>query len=334
MRLSLYHPIDGYYLHNVNNVGRTGDFTTAPEVETILAEAIAEFTKTHAAVLTIHEQSRNREFSPSYSQAGITLVELGPGSGSLAEQICRRFNQTDLLTAYKLVEISPGLTRCQKERLTKLDSSQPEFSHHTELHEALEESVTSAIVFGNEFVDAFPAVQLVYTESGWAEIWVNASSDPPTETIKPLRKRFDAEVPSRPRIGQRVFCQPSFHDWLIANTRHPRLTTLLFFDYGRRAPAQQLRAFEKHQRFTDIDALREPGRRDLTVDVNFNDIRRWAQNLGFAATFDGLLCEFLEQYTRTSRNPSGPRKRLLDPFDAGGAFRALALSRTPPPQAS
>jgi hypothetical protein len=47
-----------------------------------------------------------------------------------------------------------------------------------------------------------------------------------------------------------------------------------------------LRAYRGQQRLTGAEAYELPGRQDITADVNFDDLTRWAREFGWEA--DGI----------------------------------------------
>jgi SAM-dependent MidA family methyltransferase len=63
---------------------------------------------------------------------------------------------------------------------------------------------------------------------------------------------------------------------------------MLSIDYGgatgeiyKRRPQGTLRAYRRQQRLTGAKAYELPGRQDITADVNFDDLQRWAGGLGW-----------------------------------------------------
>jgi len=75
---------------------------------------------------------------------------------------------------------------------------------------------------------------------------------------------------------------------------------MITIDYGdlmpglyHRRPAGTLRGYAHHQRLSGQEIYQAPGRLDLTADVNFSDLEKWGEDLGWKTTRHGTLAEFL-----------------------------------------
>ena len=104
MRTALQHPIHGYYTSEHSSTveggdvfGRRGDFITSPEVSQVFGELVGLW-----CVATWRQMG-----SPS----GFRLVELGPGRGTLMDDLLRAASKFDDFTAalerVEMVETSP-----------------------------------------------------------------------------------------------------------------------------------------------------------------------------------------------------------------------------------
>ena len=151
MALCLGHPRHGYYMKQ-DPFGADGDFTTAPEISQIFGELIGLWA---ASV-----------WRAMGAPASIRLVELGPGRGTLMQDMLRAARALpgfrEALSVH-LVEMSPVLRERQKTTLAA-DGVTPHW--HDRIDQALE---GSAIVIANEFLDALPLDQFVRTPEGWRE---------------------------------------------------------------------------------------------------------------------------------------------------------------------
>lgn len=106
MNEALGHAEHGYYMKQ-DPLGKAGDFTTAPEISQMFGEMIGLW------------------FVDIWMRAGqppkIHLAELGPGRGTLMQDILRTFKLAPALLAgleIHLVEMSPALTAKQKDTLS------------------------------------------------------------------------------------------------------------------------------------------------------------------------------------------------------------------------
>jgi len=162
MDIALYHPNHGYYITR-NPIGQQGDFITAPEISQIFGELVGLW-----ALETWRQNGLN---------APLRLIELGPGHGTLAQDILRTLAKIPGTTLdgaqdirFDLVETSPGLRSIQQHKLHN-------FVHQTEWFTTLAAVPPGpAIIIGNEFLDALPIRQFVRRMIGihpaWHEIMV------------------------------------------------------------------------------------------------------------------------------------------------------------------
>ncbi|MDG7055543.1 MAG: SAM-dependent methyltransferase [Wolbachia endosymbiont of Menacanthus eurysternus] len=146
MNAALYHKEYGYYMSKLP-LGKDGDFITAPEISQLFGEIIAVW-----VMHTWEKLGKPSKFS---------LVELGPGKGTLIHDIIRVTRKYFDSVSIHLVEISPALQEIQKEKLKGLD-----INWHENI-DSLPEQPT--IFLANEFFDALPIDQFVYRNGEWYE---------------------------------------------------------------------------------------------------------------------------------------------------------------------
>ncbi|CAN7271080.1 class I SAM-dependent methyltransferase [Bosea sp. LjRoot237] len=151
MALCLGHPRHGYYMKQ-DPFGADGDFTTAPEISQIFGELIGLWAA--------------NVWQAMGASSSIRLVELGPGRGTLMQDMLRAARALpgfhEALCVH-LVETSPVLRERQK---VVLAGSGVTPQWHDRIEQALEGPV---IVVANEFLDALPLDQFVRTPEGWRE---------------------------------------------------------------------------------------------------------------------------------------------------------------------
>lgn len=150
MALALSHPEHGYYIKR-DPLGLRGDFITAPEISQIFGEMLGLWC------------------AQMWMQMGagpISLVELGPGRGTLMKDVLRATKSMqgfhDAITIH-MVETSPVLANAQYMRLRD-DHPRIEWLDHVD---ALPDSKT--LLIANEFFDALPIKQYVMTDAGMRE---------------------------------------------------------------------------------------------------------------------------------------------------------------------
>jgi SAM-dependent MidA family methyltransferase len=97
---------------------------------------------------------------------------------------------------------------------------------------------------------------------------------------------------------------------------------MLTIDYGdafpqlyHRRPHGTLRAYLLHQRLTGADIYANPGRQDITADINFTDYAAWLRECSATQITYQTLADLLR--------PHGAPPQLLDAEGAGSAFKCL-----------
>jgi SAM-dependent MidA family methyltransferase len=307
MRRALYDPRHGYYSRRIAGIGKHGDFTTAPMMGDALAMAIARWAENALRETCCRD-----------------LIEIGPGEGALAAAVWKQLPWSlRWRSRLHLVETSAPLREIQSRRLGK----------HVRWHDhpaaALDACGGSAVVFSNELVDAFPARVFEKTSDGWREMAVkrgdhgHAVECLPENTGLPSSSSFDIDHVA----GQRVEIHESYHKWLESWLPRWRAGRMLTIDYGgtadsmyHRRPRGTLRGYLLHQRLDGLEIYQNPGRADLTADVNFTDLIAWS---GTRTRVRGLhqLAEFMRAW--------GAGGFLTEAGGAGGAFMALDQERVP-----
>ncbi|MEM7699676.1 MAG: SAM-dependent methyltransferase [Verrucomicrobiota bacterium] len=278
MELALYDPDFGYYGHHIKSVGgERADFATSATLSGGLSRAIARWI-----------EQRSDDLSALVPQGKVPVIEVGPGSGELAEGILRALGWRGRRRIdYHVVEVSAPLARAQRERLGRRLAGS-----HQSLEQALDVCQGSSLIISNELIDAFPARLFRWSESlaDFEEVWIEWSES------GGLREVFhsisdSADLRQIPRFrsndwreGDRIELQSSVDRWLRSWTPHWRAGAMLTIDYGseedadfRRGSLGTLRAYSRHQRITGGGVYAQFGKRDLTVDVHFGDLVRWGE---------------------------------------------------------
>lgn len=297
MELALHDPERGYYARRIRGVGRGGDFTTTPMLTPALGKAVAAWAE------GAMKASGCRD-----------LVELGPGEGLLAAAVMKHLPWwRRIRTRLHLVERSAPLREKQAARLGG------GAVWHDSVESALEACGGKACLYSNEFADAFPVRRFRREESGWSELFLR-----PAEEWRPCNELPDSSLFEIPHpAGQIVEVAESYRDWLHGWLPRWKAGRMLTIDYGaeaavlyHRRPRGSLRAYLMQQRIEGPGIYENPGRQDLTADVNFSDLERWSAPWAMTV---GLVSqrEFLSPF-------AGPEDAaLMDEHGAGGAFQVL-----------
>ena len=136
---------EGYY-NNVNPLGKSGDFTTAPEISQLFGEIIGLY------IYNIWKEKFNNNFN---------LIELGPGKGSLLLdilKITKGFSKFQENLNIYLIEINKTLINRQKKNIlfNKLDLQKFQWNSNISNIEK-----KNSIIIANEFFDCFPVRHFV-----------------------------------------------------------------------------------------------------------------------------------------------------------------------------
>lgn len=267
MALCLGHPRYGYYITR-DPLGARGDFTTAPEISQMFGELLGLW-----AVAAWQQMG---------GPAPFRLVELGPGRGTLMADALRAARLVPAFGAaahIHLVETSPVLKAAQAKALSSHD---PRVFWHDRIEEV---PAGPAIVLANEFFDALPVDQYVWTGAGWHERKIGLGAegelvlglDPaPSRAAPALAAHLPPPVPGA--VLEVMESAP-------ARALFARLAAqgglALAIDYGHAGGhGDTLQALKAH-RFAD--PLADPGAADLTAHVDFARLARMARAAGLRA---------------------------------------------------
>lgn len=326
MALALSHPEHGYYT-KYDPLGLRGDFITAPEISQIFGEMIG--------VWTI-EAWRQMGGGP------VSLVELGPGRGTLMADLLRATRSVpgfhDALTIH-MVEISPVLANAQYMKLRHLHP-------RVEWLDSVEQLPASrTIVIANEFFDALPIKQFQMTAEGVCERrvgWDPATGDF-TFTLAPpglqLAKSGQA-IPEGTIMEQSPATRSTMRHLAQHLKDHGGAALIIDYGYLGEAHHDTLQAVKNH---TFHPVLREPGEADITAHVDFPSLADIARDAGLLAFGPVTQGEFLirmgaELRAQMLMNAAAPEqkeailsglKRLVSPQAMGDLFKVLAVASDP-----
>lgn len=277
MREVLTNPHGGYYMSN-DVIGETGDFITSPELSQLFGEMIAIWFL--------------NEWSKAGSPKPFQIVELGPGKGSLCQDILRVFDHFQSLKEanIQLVEVSPLLSDMQSRKLcinTKNVLEDEGISHYKEgishfgvpvyWHKHLSSVPNKFTLFiAHEFFDALPIHKFVKSERGFREILIDNGSEENYQFRYVVAKE---DTPaSKVLIGKnekREHFEISPESILTIKEIAKRIEIdggmALVADYGHDGDGTDtFRAYKKHKQ---ENPLIDAGTADLTADVDFNILK-------------------------------------------------------------
>ncbi|MFN3287006.1 MAG: class I SAM-dependent methyltransferase [Sphingomonadaceae bacterium] len=295
------------------------DFATAPEI----TQAFGELLGLWAAELW------HRAGAP----AGVRLVELGPGRGTLMADALRAAAKFGFEpAAVELVETSPALRAEQAARVLA-----------ARWHRMLADvpGGSPVILLANELLDALPVRQFVRQDGRWHERCITTdggafapTAGPPVDIpdLPPeLAGAPDGAILERGEAAAALVAQ-------LAQRLVRDGGAALLIDYGHAGPAlgETLQAVRAGER---ADPLAAPGQADLSAHVDFAALAAVAQAAGCAVHGplpQGVLLERLGIRQRTdvlaAANPAAAARlkaaavRLTAPEQMGALFKALAIT--------
>jgi NADH dehydrogenase [ubiquinone] 1 alpha subcomplex assembly factor 7 len=322
MALCLAHPEHGYYASR-DPLGKSGDFTTAPEISQMFGELLGAW-----CVITWRQIG---------SPAPFALVELGPGRGTLMRDALRasaRAEDFQAALSVHLVETSPVLRGRQKDALG---------DRAVTWHDSIETLPhVPLITLANEFFDALPIRQFVRGPQQWAERCVVLAEDGETLSfgLSPRGALAASLLPREAAPGDVAELNLAAVSNCTSLAR--RIVrdggALLAIDYGyAEGHGDTLQALHAH---APIDLLAAPGESDVTAHVDFAALARAAEQagaqahgpveqgallhtLGLTARADALARAHPEQ----RETLAAAVRRLTDEAEMGRLFKALAVTR-------
>lgn len=319
MGLCLTHPSKGYYRAS-DPLGARGDFITAPEISQMFGELIGFW------LVNLWQQMDEPK--------AFTLLELGPGRGTLMADIlrvaCRAPGFRDALRL-ALFETSPPLMAEQKARL---EAYEPKWLENFDDFED-----GPVLVVANEFFDALPIRQFVRKDDGWHERQVGLidgqrafglAPTPIPPSVMP-----DAVADAAPDTMLEVCFAGAEVMTRLAKVVAKQGGSILAIDYGyaRTQTGDTLQGVRNH---AYADVLAAPGETDLSAHVDFGALGHVARSAGLAVQPLATQGEFLtrlgigERAAALSRaNPASStdirsaQDRLVGAEQMGNLFKAF-----------
>jgi SAM-dependent MidA family methyltransferase len=288
MEIALYDPGRGFYDRTTTRLGRAGDFYTAAHVHGLFG-----------ATLAAHFQEVRRA---SGSPAHCTIVEVGPGDGTLAADIRTALQQSATGSGgweYVLVERSVTLRAEIDRRLGPVSPGQVPWRFVPSL---ASEGPFGGILLANELLDAFPFRRFQKAADGWAELGVSVPVEGPlrAEVRAAGRTELPANLPTEAPEGTVLEVSPTMEAWIRELADHFVEGQVVLIDYGDEEEALvhkggggTLEAIRDHR---SVDPLSRPGTADLSAWVNFTRVRRAARVAGFREESYGSLAEAMVRW--------------------------------------
>ena len=321
MHVALYQPGVGYYASERPLIGRGfgdgSDFVTAPALSPLFARTLA------------------RAVAQWMEATGVdTLWEFGAGRGSLAVELLAELDRMGCgpaqgkVRAYVIMEVSAALQAVQAQTLAA-------YADVVTWAQALPERF-SAVVVGNEVLDAMP-VKLLHRVAGqWCERGVTCTdgalvwSDHPTSLRPPLAVAGEHDYLTE--------INPQAEAWMRALGERLDAGVVCLFDYGfpeheyyhpQRAQGT-LMCHQGHR--SDPDPLSDVGAKDITAHVDFTAMAVAAQSAGLGVVGYSSQGSFLleaglvDLLSSVSVAEQAAALKLVHEHEMGELFKVLVLA--------
>ncbi len=300
--------LQAYYGRGDRQLGRQGDFVTAPELGRVFGRTLAR---------------QLRELDGP-------ILELGAGSGALAEALLAELDRE-----YLILETSAALRARQAERL----------GARVRFLERLPERFRGVVV-ANEVLDAMPVHALAWRADGIFEKGVAFAGElawserPARGALLEAASEIEVTPPYESEIGL------AGQAWMRTMAERLESGALFVIDYGFPAPEyyhpqRSMGTLMSHSRQrAHGDVLARPGEQDITAHVNFSALARGARDaglevLGYATQAQFLvncaITEVLAQANIENALHYAPiaseAQILLSPNEMGELFKVLAVGR-------
>ena len=322
MGLCLTHPRQGYY-KGADPLGATGDFVTAPEISQMFGELVGFF------FVNVWQQMG--------SPKAFTLLELGPGRGTLMADMlrvaCRAEGFRDALDL-RLFETNPSLIAEQNARL---EAYGPKW---IDAFDKVGEG--PLLVVANEFYDALPIRQFVRSEQGWHERMVGLTDGKRAFGLSPTPIPNSAMPEAIASAGVNEVLEVGLASGEVtarlARTISTQGGALLAIDYGY-GMTQTGETLQGVRRHAYADVLEAPGETDLSAHVDFEAIGSVASKAGLAVQPLLTQGQFLTRMGINDRakalsaaNPgssadiASAKARLVSPDQMGELFKVFCAA--------
>ena len=334
MQLALYAPGLGYYVAGSRKLGAEGDFVTAPEISPLFSQCLA---RTIAPVLQQLPEAN--------------ILEAGAGSGIMAAEILSHLTGMGQPPEhYYILELSGELRERQRQTI---EQRVPGSVSRVVWLDKLPDNL-SAVVLGNEVLDAMP-VNLVSRQNNlWQEQYVAWQDD---HFVWQSGEITDARLTERMLSIEAKYAEQFVdgytteinllaEDWLHALGQSLQQGLVLLIDYGFPRheyyhPQRRTGTLMCHYRHhAHDDPFVYPGLQDITAHVDFTAIAEAAYASGFSIegyTNQGNfligsgLTELCQQRDENDLQPqmimANQIKKLTMPHEMGELFKVIGFSK-------
>lgn len=332
MDLALYAPGLGYYVAGAAKLGPGGDFVTAPEVSPLFGACLASQCAEALGRL-----------------GGGDILELGPGTGTLAIQVLSRLQRLGALPQrYLMLEPSPDLRERQGRAIEQ--GLRSDLASRCHWLDRLPQDLRG-VVLANEVLDAMPVHRfrvdglggveeclVAAGQDAFHEVWGPVQSQGLSEAVAALQS---AGLATSPGFSSEVNLRLGPWVTALATCVSEGLVLLIDYGYPETAYYQPDRTMGTLMCYLRQQAHGDPyirvGLQDITAHVDFSAAARGATAAGFTLAGFSTQGHFLigcgiEQLIQAASAVGDldlilGAKQLLLPTAMGERFKVLGLTR-------
>ena len=286
------------------------------------------------------------------------LVELGPGKGTLMKGMLKQIQASNPSLFHFLqihmIEIGAARVEEQKKALSEFQTATGKIKWWLSI-ESIPYCLEPMVFVANEYFDALPVSQFMYTDRGWVELCLDADVDPQKEShfkyICAPSGSFTAYLipeevrQQRKQIDSRIeidFMGMQAIEFIMRKMIDCNKAACLIVDYGKDEHMESTFRGIRGHKF--VDPLLSPGDIDLSAWVSFKQLRWTLERLEIARRqlkwFPVLTqSQFLEQngidirLARVIKNEETKNclrilqhyRRLMDKEEMGETYKVFAF---------
>lgn len=330
VNLVLYTPSLGYYAREHQQIGRKGDFVTAPELHPIFAQTLTE------------------QLVPLLINGKKIIYEFGAGNGILAADLLTYLPE-QLIDDYYIIELSAPLREKQRATIqSKCPQAINKLHHLNTLPNQL-----SGIVLANEVLDAIPFNLIKKNYRQFWEIGVSLGQE--NQLIygeKKLEEKKAAYLAAQTYLSH---CPEPYQSelhlqqqaFIRSISERMEKAVMIIFDYGfdaqeyylpQRSMGTMMAYYHHHSLH---DPFFYPGLLDLTTHINFSAIaeaviQSGADLLGYTTQSHFLFNLGITEYMHRIRSLASEQnyyaatcalQTLVYPHEMGEIFKVMAWGK-------
>ena len=280
---------NSYYISK-NPIGSRGDFITSPEISQMFGEILGIY------ILNYWIEKIQSEFN---------LIELGPGKGTLLEDILRttklenKFNKSANI---KLIERNKKLIKIQKNKTITCQLKNIEW-----LKKFNTDSNLPSIIYSNEFFDCLPIRQF-YKNEIWYEKLIDYNKLKDVFFFKDKKITTKKTLNCLQKYNRTGIAEISFQRESLFNNLCKHIFKnkgmIILIDYGYESPIKNfsLQSVSGHKKTHIFDNI---GLQDITSLVNFGEL------INIANQFNLNIVSYCNQRDFLITNGIQERKEIL-----------------------